>query len=180
MSIDILHGDSLIPILDRAAWRALTAGHLDAVTRRVRAALLRDGTLRLAWESVPLAVYRDLPGDIRSSWVFVLRAGTTTGAERHPNSVQRVMSFRGTADMQTWQDSRWQSNWLRADGALAGRWLTIPENVWHRPVVASGHDWIVVSFHTATDDQLIEERPDADERPEVTASQALYAGRTAR
>ena len=181
MCNDALHGDALIPILDRAVWRALTAGRLDAVTRRVRAALLRDDTLRLAWEPVPLEVYRDLPDEIRSSWVFVLRAGTTTGAERHPNSVQRVMSFRGEADLQTWEDGRWRSNRLCEGQAPSERWLTIPENVWHRPVIAPAHDWIVVSFHTATDAQLIEERPEDDERPdEAVSRQELYAGRSAR
>jgi hypothetical protein len=37
-----------------------------------------------------------------------------------------------------------------------------------------------VSFHTATADGLIEERPVDDERPVATASQALYAGRSFR
>ena len=180
MATDTRQADPLIPILDRAVWVALTAGRLDAVTRRVRAALVRDEALRLAWEPVPLEAYRDLPDQIRSSWVFVLRAGTTTGAERHPNSIQRVMSFRGTADLQTWEDGRWRSNQLGGGDALADRWLTIPENVWHRPVIAPGSDWIVVSFHTADDTHLIEERPLDDERPETSASQHLYAGRTAR
>jgi len=172
--------DPLIPVLDRAVWRAITAGRLDAVTRRVRATLLRDAELRLAWEPVPLDTYDDLPDEIRSSWVFVLRAGTTTGAERHPNSIQRVMSFRGAADLQTWEDGRWRSNPLATADAPDGRWLTIPVHVWHRPVVAPGSDWIVVSFHTASDGQLIEERPLDDERPEATGSQERYAGRVAR
>ena len=181
MSIDhARREDPLIPTLDRAVWVALTAGRLDAVTRRVRAALVRDGALRLAWEPVPLEAYRDLPDEIRSSWVFVLRAGTTTGAERHPNSIQRVMSFRGAADLQTWEDGRWRSNQLGRGDALAERWLTIPQNVWHRPVIAPGYDWIVVSFHTASDAQLIEERPLDDERPDARGSQELYAGRLAR
>jgi hypothetical protein len=161
-------------------WRALTAGQLDAVTRRVRAALLGDEMLRLAWEPVPLDAYRGLPDEIQSSWVFVLRAGTSTGAERHPNSIQRVMSFRGRADLQTWE-GRWRSNQLGGGDALADRWLTIPQNVWHRPVIAPGYDWIVVSFHTATDTELIEERPVDDEQPDTSAAaQELYAGRAAR
>jgi hypothetical protein len=172
--------DPLIPILDRAVWRALTAGRLDVVTRRVRAALLRDDTLRLAWEPVPIDTYRGLPREICSSWVFVLRAGTTTGAERHPNSIQRVMSFRGAADLQTWDGERWQSNRLHEGHALDDRWLTIPEHMWHRPVIAAAADWIVVSFHTATDAQLIEERPIDDDQPDETGSWDRYAGRAAR
>ena len=85
-----------------------------------------------------------------------------------------------TDDLQTWEDGRWRSNPLATADAPDGRWLTIPVHVWHRPVVAPGSDWIVVSFHTASDGQLIEERPLDDERPEATGSQERYAGRVAR
>src|SRR5262249_31061565 len=152
------YADPLIPTLDGVVWRALTAGALDITTRRVRGTLMRDDTLRLAWEPVALSAFGALPPDIRSSWIFVLRAGTITGAERHPNSIQRVMSFRGAADLQTWDGGRWRTNTLGHGASLDSRWLTIPANVWHRPVVASSSDWIVVSFHTAADDALIEER----------------------
>jgi hypothetical protein len=180
MSVTIDRVDPLIPVLDRVAWRALTAGALDIVTRRVRAALLRDDRLRLAWEPVTLSAFDGLPPEIRSSWVFVLRAGTITGAERHPNSVQRVMSFRGAADLQTWDGDAWRTNALTGGTAIADRWLTIPENVWHRPVVGPWSDWVVVSFHTATDDALIEERPLDDAHPDASGVRQLYAGRTAR
>src|SRR5262245_42027761 len=98
---------------------------------------------------------------ILSSWVFVLRAGTTSGAERHPNSHQRVMSYRGTADLQTGNGERWVSNILSSERAalLEERWLSIPIHVWHKPVM-SAHNWVVVSFHTALERELIEERGD--------------------
>jgi hypothetical protein len=55
----------------------------------------------MAWEPIPLSIYGNaLPAMIRSIWVFILRAGTNTGAERHPNSHQRMMSFEGSGDMQ--------------------------------------------------------------------------------
>jgi hypothetical protein len=53
----------------------------------------------LAWEPIPLDLYKvPLPKAIHSSWVFILRANTVSGAERHPNSHQRMMSYRGTGD----------------------------------------------------------------------------------
>jgi hypothetical protein len=114
----------------------------------------------MTWEPVPLGTYPELPGVIRSSWVFVLRKSATTGAERHPNSHQRVMSLRHAADLQTWEAGRWQSNVLVSDptAAMERRWLSIPVNVWHQPVMADG-DWTVVSFHTVEAAELIEERP---------------------
>src|SRR5437762_9376452 len=71
------------------------------VVERVRAKLSREATSLMAWEPIPLTVYGGvLPGAVKSSWVFVLRAGANTGAERHPNSHQRMMSCQGAGDMQ--------------------------------------------------------------------------------
>ena len=164
--------------LDGALHSPGVSAALDEIATRVTHKLHQDAAALLAWEPVPLALYRDqLPAGIRSSWVFVLRAGTTSGAERHPNSIQRMMSWRGDGDMQTWDGSRWQSNLLIAEAAVpksltsaptksveAGRelhlrWVSIPVNVWHKPVMGA-EDWVVVSFHTAPDTELIEERGD--------------------
>ena len=127
----------------------------------------------MAWEPIGVTVFEGaLPAAIRSSWVFILRAGANTGAERHPNSHQRMMSFEGTGDLQTEAESAgrsaharseiaWQSNILVSDSeaSLERRWISIPKSVWHRPVVPQGVDWVVVSFHTVPAEELIEERP---------------------
>src|SRR5262249_55068361 len=131
----------------------------------------------------PLDAYPRLPDGIASSWVFVLRGGTTTGAERHPNSIQRVMSYRGRGDLQTWAGAAWREHPLVNDGNgdLSKRSLSIPTNVWHRPIIPEGPDWLVISFHTAAADALIEERAADDDRPESAGGiQEAYAGRVAR
>jgi hypothetical protein len=46
------------------------------------------------------------------------------------------------------------------EAPLERRWISIPPNVWHRPVVGANADWTVVSFHTVAPEELIEERPD--------------------
>jgi hypothetical protein len=157
------------------------AAVLARVVGEVSAELARNPSARLAWRPIPLDTYQHLPKKIASSWVFVLRAGCTSGAERHPNSIQRFLSYHGSADMQTWNGRAWVSNRLSAGaGTIQDRWLTIPTNVWHRPVMGD-QDWVVVSFHTASDDQLIEERPADDENPDAApVSAELYAGRKAR
>jgi hypothetical protein len=132
------------------------------VVRRVRAELARKKEAVMTWEPVPLTVFGGaLPGEIQSAWVFVLRAGADTGAERHPNSHQRMMSFEGSGDMKTGEQEQWHSNVLISDdqAPLEQRWISIPQNVWHRPVVGSD-DWVVVSFHTVPAAELIEEKPD--------------------
>ncbi len=103
-----------------------------------------------------------MPAGIRSAWVFILRVGANTGAERHPNSHQRMMSFDGTGDLQVGGEGNWESNILvcESKAPLERRWISIPPNVWHQPVVPNEADWVVVSFHTVPADELIEERPD--------------------
>jgi hypothetical protein len=133
------------------------------VVERVRAELGRRKEALMTWEPLPLTVFgRALPREIRSAWVFVLRAGADTGAERHPNSHQRMMSFEGRGDMKTGEPGQWQSNVLigNHEAPLEQRWISIPQNVWHRPVVGADADWVVVSFHTVPAAELIEEKPD--------------------
>ena len=127
---------------------------------------LESGRERLAWDTVPLELYgKGLPGEIRSSWVFVLRAGSVTGPERHSNSRQRMVSLCGSGDFQTRRTGPWESHLLVSDpgAALERRWISIPRGVWHQGVVGGGN-WAVVSFHTVEADALAEERPDP-ERP---------------
>src|SRR5262249_24535099 len=106
--------------------------------------------------------------------VFILRAGADTGAERHPNSHQRMLTIAGSGDLMTdvvsapndvesESEIEWQSNVLASDqdAPLESRWISIPQNVWHRPVISKDADWVVVSFHTVPAEELIEERPGA-------------------
>lgn len=165
----------ILESLDRALRTPSAEAFLKAFIDEVSATLHRDPQSRLAWRAVPLTIYENLPEGIASSWVFVLRAGCSSGAERHPNSIQRVMSYYHSADMQTWNGDRWVSNVLPEN-----RWLSIPLNTWHRPVMHDA-DWAVVSFHTASDEDLIEELPEDDEHPDHgTKASKAYAGREAR
>jgi hypothetical protein len=141
---------------------------LEPVVERVRARLSGETSALMTWESIPLTHFEvALPAGIKSSWVFVLRAGTNTGPERHPNSHQRMMSFQGSGDMQVQEgssrpkDEDWESNILISDSnaPLETRWISIPPNVWHQPVISEEGDWAVVSFHTVAAEELIEERP---------------------
>ena len=154
---------SRVETLDTALRLETVRAHIRSVVVRVREQLARRKDLLMAWEPFSLEVLETtLPPQIQSAWVFVLRAGADTGAERHPNSHQRMMSFEGSGDFQTSENGKWQSNVLVSDTdtALERRWISIPANVWHRPIVNAETDWAVVSFHTVAAEELIEERPD--------------------
>ena len=72
------------------------------IVDRVRTALSEKPEALMTWEPIPLDIFRQkLPREIRSGWIFVLRAGADTGAERHPNSHQRMMTLHGSGDMKT-------------------------------------------------------------------------------
>jgi hypothetical protein len=72
------------------------------------------------------------------------------------------MSYRGNGDFQTNPDGTWHSHHMRSDPStsLEERWISIPPNVWHQGLVGPD-DWVVVSFHTVPEQELIEERPAA-------------------
>jgi hypothetical protein len=152
-------------ILERLDAAASSPGAREAlalIVARVEGTMKRDSEAIEAWEVVPLAIYGDgLPSEVLSSWVFILRRRVATGAERHPNSRQRMVSWSGGGDFQVYDGERWRSHVLGGPsrGALEERWISIPPNTWHQGVV-SGEDWAVVSFHTVRPEELIEERPD--------------------
>jgi hypothetical protein len=153
----------ILESLDAAVRAPEIFGALRSIGERVLATLARGPSEIEAWEPVPLDQYgATLPREIRSSWVFVLRRGVTTGAERHPNSRQRMASWSGSGNFQVHDGRRWVSHRLvsEADAPLEARWLSIPEETWHQGVVGD-QDWLVVSFHTVAAEDLVEERPDS-------------------
>ena len=148
---------------------------INPIVDRVCAALSQKPEALMTWEPIAVEIFgQTLPPEIRSGWIFVLRAGADTGAERHPNSHQRMMTLHGSGDMKTEskkgelrikKDEKgidWQSNVLVSEpGApLQRRWISIPPSVWHRPVVGPDVDWVVISFHTVSAEELIEEKLD--------------------
>jgi hypothetical protein len=159
------NNDRLLARLDALIRRDAVVVQIDQVVRHVEHKLAAESAAVMAWEPIPLAVYGTaLPAGLLSSWVFILRGGSSTGAERHPNSHQRVVAWRGTGDLQVWAEDHWTSN-LLTDGPeapVAARWASIPPNVWHQAVVPN-RDWVVVSFHTVVAPELIEERPVAED-----------------
>jgi hypothetical protein len=157
--------DRVLQFLDELLGRERVRAVLDGIVERVEQRLQDDPAAVMAWEPVPLDLCDTaLPGSIRSSWVFILRANVATGAERHPNSRQRMMSYRGAGDLQIRTGELWDSNALLSDpkAPLDRRWVSIPENTWHQAVTPETN-WVVVSFHTVPAEGLIEERPDPGE-----------------
>lgn len=149
--------------------KEMTAAALQRVTDALTA-----GTETMAWEVFPRTQFGGaLPPEIRSCWIFVIRPGQATGAERHPNSHQRSLSLQGSGRFELRQAAGWEAYDL-APGLAApvGKsWVTIPPNTWHR-LFSGAVPWGMISFHTVPSSQLIEERPESD--------MALDTGQTSR
>jgi len=160
--MDDLRELSILESLDAVLLDEAIRAAIDPIASQVEQELMQNRSPLMAWQPVPLSVYAGgLPPGIQSSWIFVLRARATTGAERHPNSHQRVMSYRGWGELQTMVDGQWRSSELVSGPQmpLLRRWASIPVSVWHQAVVPQ-QNWVVVSFHTVLAHELIEERPD--------------------
>ena len=78
----------------------------------------------------------------------------------------KIDGTRASNDVTADSEIVWESNVLVSDpgAALEQRWISIPPNVWHRPVVGRDADWAVVSFHTVEAHELIEEKPDTSSK----------------
>ena len=153
---------AVLMALDRLVGRRAVRRHIDGVIRRLERRLARDRGARMAWKTLPMSLFRPgLPQPIRSGWVFLLRGGAWTGAERHSNSHQRTMSYRGAATLKTGLGGRARRRRLRGDrkAPLMKRWATIPPGTWHDWLPAGGAPWAVVSFHTVRAGDLAEEKP---------------------
>jgi hypothetical protein len=147
--------------MDESEFMALLADRIAApdvqsalaeIAGRLRRELAEDPSEpKSTFSPIPISLYGDLPAEIRSSWLFHLRAGLAHPAERHPNSIQRMFAFDRPGWFDWWDGSRWISQLLKPGGPG----LSIPIDTWHH-MPAQPNAWTVVSFHTTDANSLIE------------------------
>jgi hypothetical protein len=145
----LLDSEKARVVIDKAVLD--TKAMLDAEPERLTAAV-----------QVSLSVFGgSLPSEIKSCRVFALRAGIESRIECHPNSHQRVLSLEGTGKISVFDTPEHYTVSLRSDtgGPLERRWGSLQENIWHQPV-AGVEDWVVLTFHTASEAELIDEYKD--------------------
>jgi hypothetical protein len=135
---------------------------IDAAISEAKGQLDADRQSQVGSVQVPLSECgQSLPADIKSCRVFVLRAGSEFQTERHPNSHQLVLSLEGTGKIRVFEKPTPRDVFLRSDmhGPLELRWASLSENIWHQPV-SGNEDWVVLTFHTASEMELIDEYKD--------------------
>ena len=111
---------------------------------------------------------------VRLCRLFLLRRGTRMATpERHRNSVQRLVSWRGCGRIHQGVPGERPDD-LRpreicsphagssADGWANDRelhacWDIVPAGVWHFPEAAEERDWATVTFHSAGEGRIVDE-----------------------
>ncbi|MGH9755863.1 MAG: hypothetical protein ACREA2_24035 [Blastocatellia bacterium] len=143
----------------------LVKSELSPILARVEKALAATSLEPQSWEPVPLDVFgAALPNSIKSCWVFIFRAGAKFGAERHPNSHQRTIALRGGAVFEVLEDNTWLPCPIGDSGGAesSSQSVSIPAGTWHR-IGIGPENFVSVSFHTTSAQELIEETPVNDD-----------------
>lgn len=160
---------NIIKELDNIVRDSLVKELVNSFTKKAEEKLRQNPESDIQWLSIPFGLFEGrLPDCIKSGWVFVIRKGVATDPERHPESRQRMMSYKGSGDMQTWDGKRWLSRNMvsNEEEPLGKRWISIPQNEFHYAVTKEVN-WVVVSFHTVNANELVEERASIDDLSKV-------------
>ena len=133
---------------------------------------------------IPMGLFRNGParglaGEVRLCRAFLLRRGARMATpEIHRNSVQRLVSYRGRGRIHQGVpgggplDLRPRA--IRSPGVgtqtdrgvdapdvdtldLGRFWDLVPAGVWHYPEAAGDEDWATVTFHSAAEDEIVDE-----------------------
>lgn len=112
-------------------------------------------------KNVPLSLFKNkLPKQINLCRIFILPSNTKSKIEKHKNSFQRTVTIFGSGDTKILNNDLWSSNVRKAYGkTIEDRWLSVLENTWHQPI-SGKEDWITVTFHTASEKDIIDEYKD--------------------
>jgi hypothetical protein len=157
--------DQTLAWLEKVVSDEKVDSQLRPIVSRVRARLERKNE-PMVWEALPSNFFdQELPCQIASTWIFIIRAGTYLGVERHSNSYQRTIALQGGGLFELYDNGIWKPYPISSIGDE--RSVSIPQNTWHR-VTAGPEDWAMISFHTVPAAELVEEKPVNEEHLEVT------------
>jgi hypothetical protein len=101
--------------------------------------------------------------------VFILRAGCKMPRpEIHRNSIQRLVSFKGKGTIFSATpggiDMTFNGHQIVSpdnnDSSIEKNWDVVPINTWHFPVAGEKEDWFTVTFHSASEADIIDEYSD--------------------
>jgi len=114
---------------------------------------------------------------VRLCRLFLLRRGARMATpERHRNSVQRLVSWRGCGRIhqavrdegpddlrprQVRSPTELSAGEWANDRELYACWDIVPAGVWHYPEASAERDWATVTFHSAGEGEIVDELGEA-------------------
>ena len=108
------------------------------------------------WSVIDISsIKRELPENIRSCWLFVLKKDVSSGCHYHPNSIQHMVTIKGQGMSKIAGEYRRMVRFGSLNDSLADTWLVIGQRVPHE-FFPEGEDLVVVSFHTCEANELEE------------------------
>jgi quercetin dioxygenase-like cupin family protein len=114
---------------------------------------IQKSTEPFVWSVINKETFlQNLPSNIGSIWIFVLKKNTPSIAHYHPNSDQHTIMVEGKGKIrigESWKDL------AKFDLLEENNWNIIQTNTPHE-FFPEGEDMVVISFHTCQPTELIE------------------------
>jgi mannose-6-phosphate isomerase-like protein (cupin superfamily) len=108
------------------------------------------------WSAVELETIRmELPNEIKSCWIFVLKKDVPSGCHYHPNSVQHMAMIEGEGTSRVGSISKEMPRLEEMNALPDDIWYVIDKGVPHE-FFPREKDMVVISFHTCNSDELEE------------------------
>lgn len=117
---------------------------------------IKDSDEPLIWEVIDINYFRqNVPSDIRSGWIFVLKKDTPSIAHYHPNSIQHTVMIEGKGKVNVGEYTRALVNFGFKKSSDKDVWCIIDKNIPHE-FFPQEENMVVISFHTCSWEALIE------------------------
>jgi len=108
------------------------------------------------WSVIDLSsIATELPENIRSSWIFVLKKDISSGCHYHPNSIQHMVMIKGQGVSKVAGEYSTMVQFGSSNDSIADKWMVIDKGVPHE-FFPEKENMVVVSFHTCEANELEE------------------------
>ena len=152
--MDVFHMGYL-PQLDEAVRQIVARPSFDGLVADLKGKLQHTPE-PFVWSTLDLqGVTVQLPNNIRSCWIFVLKKDVPSGCHFHPNSIQHMVTIEGEGTAKVGNTSSQIRSLGDPNYSIDDVWHVIPEGVPHEFFPARA-DMVVVSFHTCESEELEE------------------------
>lgn len=111
----------------------------------------------------PDSIKSELPENIKSCWIFVLKKDVSSGCHYHPNSIQHMVTIRGEGMSKVAGTYKRMVQFGSLNSSLEDIWYVIDTGI-HHEFFPEEKDMMVVSFHTCEANELEEIACETGER----------------